>query len=276
MTDKPVPVIMLSALTTQGAETTLRALELGAVDFVAKPKGKKELAALARELPLKVRGAARVPPKQLVREKNIPVGAGTGKGKGRVGFVPEVVVIGISTGGPSALNHLLKQLPANLPLGIVVAQHMPPGFTLHLAKRLNNASKLAVKEAQKGDLIGPGQVFIGPAGYQTQIVRTGSGLTIEVFTREEELYHPSANILFESAVKACGGRVLALVMTGMGSDGSEGLKEVKAQGGYVLAEAEETCVVYGMPRAAVQAGVVDEVVPLHHLAARLKEIILPG
>jgi two-component system chemotaxis response regulator CheB len=272
MSAHPLPVVMLSALTIRGAEITIRALELGAIDFVAKPQAAQQegISTLARELALKVKVAAGVDLKRLQRpalESHPPVPGPP------PGFSPEIMAIGLSSGGPSALSYLLTQLPDSFPLGIVVAQHMPPGFTRHLAERLDSICRLQVKEAREGDVIEPGLVLIAPAGYQLQVQRhLQKGRVTIKEPGPKELYRPSADILFASAAEAYGQQVLALILTGMGSDGSEGLAAVKERGGFVIAEARETCLIYGMPRAAVEAGVVDEVLPLNQMPARICQL----
>ena len=271
MSTHPVPVVMLSALTTRGAEITIRALELGAIEFVAKPSAVQEgaIGSLARELTQKVKDAARVDLKLLERPAlQTPLAPPR-----PAGFAPEIVAIGLSSGGPSALSYLLTQLPHPFPLGIVIAQHMPPGFTRYLAERLDSICPLRVREARDGDLIEPGLVLIAPAGYQLQVQRGyREGRVIVREPDPGDIYKPSADILFTSVAEAYGRQVLALILTGMGSDGSLGLAKVKERGGFVIAEAPETCLIYGMPRAAVEAGVVDEVLPLNQIPVRVCQL----
>ncbi|HHY37161.1 MAG TPA: chemotaxis response regulator protein-glutamate methylesterase [Firmicutes bacterium] len=271
MAAHPLPVVMLSALTTRGAEITIRALELGAIDFVAKPHTVQQdaLGALGRELAQKVKAAARVDLKRLQRpaleSPLVPARP--------PGFSPAIVVIGLSSGGPSALSYLLTQLPDPFPLGIVIAQHMPPGFTRYLAERLDSICRLRVREAREGDLIEPGLVLIAPAGSQLRVQRSFQEGRVSVQEAgPRDIYKPSADILFASAAEAYGRQVLALILTGMGSDGAVGLAAVKERGGFVIAEAPETCLIYGMPRAAVEAGVVDEVLPLNQIPVRLCQL----
>jgi two-component system chemotaxis response regulator CheB len=267
MASHPVPVLLLSSLTREGADVTLRGLEMGAMDFVDKSsaQGHMNLSSLAEELRAKVRAIAGVPPARL-EAAHAP---------GRPLVLPsephepraEVVVIGTSTGGPPALQAIIPRLPGGLSSAVLVVQHMPLGFTRSLAERLDAKSELRVREAGDGQPVQPGQVLIAPAGLHMKVRKRGGG--VKVWLDEEPraaLHRPSADILMSSVAKAYGSRALGIVLTGMGADGVEGLRSIRQAGGRTLAESEESCVIYGMPKAAVEAGVVDRSVPLGRIA----------
>jgi two-component system chemotaxis response regulator CheB len=264
MAERPVPVLLLSTLTQEGAEVTLRALELGAMDFVDKSSVEPmSMLSLTRELVEKVRalGHARI----------------KGPRRGRVRraapakeAAAEVVVIAASTGGPSSLQSLVSALPAGFRATVLVVQHIPRGFTRSLAERLDARSAIPVREATDGDLVEPGRVIIAPAGIHTRLRRRGARVRIVLDEEPRDALHrPSADVLMASAASVFGPRTVGVVLTGMGSDGTEGLRAIKAAGGHTLAESEETCVIYGMPKAAVAAGVVSRIVPLDRMAEEL-------
>jgi len=304
---QPTPVIILSSVTTEGAKATLKALDLGAFDVVAKPSGSPgaDLQALSRDLVDKVKAASGVNPARLGR-KYVPLGSAVqpavssvtkgvtssgmvaqpiGKaprfnGTGKLALLPkhavEIVAIGTSTGGPSALQAVLPALPANFPVPVLVAQHMPPGFTGPLAQRLNGLCPLNVREGIHGEVLKAGTVYVAPAGKQLQVQRMAGQLTLHIGDEAPipTLYHPSVDVMFLSLAKAVGKGVLGVVMTGMGNDGTKGMKEVKALQGFAIAESEETCVVYGMPRSLVDAGLADRVVPLGEIGRTIVECVM--
>ncbi len=263
MATDPLPVLLLSSQTREGADVTLRGLELGALDFVDKSRvqGNMNLLNLAEELKAKIRAIARVhvPRREPVEERRLP----ERPRKARA----DVVVIATSTGGPPALQAILPRLPRALPCALLVVQHMPVGFTRSLAERLNGRSEVPVREAEDGDVIEPGHVLIAPAGLHLKLRRRGA--SVKAILDEEPrhaLHRPSADVLMTSVARVYGSRCLGVVLTGMGSDGTDGLRAIHEAGGHTLAESEETCVIYGMPKAAVEAGVVDESIPLHAMA----------
>ncbi|HLA78564.1 MAG TPA: chemotaxis response regulator protein-glutamate methylesterase [Vicinamibacteria bacterium] len=264
MTLCPTPVLLLSSLTSQGADITLRGLDLGAMDFVDKSsvQGHMNLFALAEELKLKVRALAGVPRNKLGPALAAPA-LGPALAPDRRGRPAEVVVIGTSTGGPPALQAIIPRLPKDLPTAVLVVQHMPAGFTRSLAERLQARSPIPVREAKDGEAVQPGQVLIAPAGLHMKVRRRAEGIRV-VLDEEPRaaLHRPSVDVLMASVAKVYGSRVLGVVLTGMGSDGVEGLRAIREAGGRTLAESEESCVIYGMPKAAVEAGVVDESLPL--------------
>jgi two-component system, chemotaxis family, protein-glutamate methylesterase/glutaminase len=268
MTECPVPVLLLSSLTAEGGEITLRGLELGALDFVDKSsvKGHMNLLELADELKAKVRALARVPRDRVhpqegpPAEARVPLSASHAKGA-------EVVVIGTSTGGPPALQAIIPKLPSGLASSILVVQHMPVGFTRSLADRLASRSALPVREAEEGDSVSPGVVLIAPAGRHMKVQRRGGAAHVWLDDEpRSSLHRPSVDVLMASVAKAYGPRSLGVILTGMGSDGVEGLRAIRQTGGRTFAESEESCVIYGMPKAAVEAGVVDRSVPLARMA----------
>ena len=270
MAECPVPVLLLSSVTSEGADVTLRGLEIGAVDFVDKSsvQGPMNLLALAEELQSKVRALAWSRERSAATAAAAPaVNEGTLPARGRT----EVVVIGTSTGGPPALQQIVPALPKDLALAVLVVQHMPVGFTRSLADRLATRSHLPVREAAEGEVVCPGAVLIAPAGRHTKVRRRGSVVRIVLDDEPAEALHrPSVDVLMASVAKAYGDRALGLVLTGMGADGVEGLRAIRLAGGVTLAESEETCVIYGMPKAAVEAGVVDRSVPLYRLAEEIR------
>ena len=267
MAENPVPVLLLSSVTRQGAEVTLRGLELGALDFVDKSsvQGNMNLLALAQELRTKVRALATAAP----RRRPPPAPGSALAGAARAGIAPraEVVVIGTSTGGPPALQAIIPRLPRDLPSAVLVVQHMPVGFTRSLAERLDTRSALPVREALDGQPVEAGQVLIAPAGRHMKVRKRGQSIKVVLDDEPRSALHrPSADVLMASAAKAYGSQVLGVVLTGMGSDGVEGLRAIREAGGRTLAESEESCIIYGMPKAAVEAGVVDRSVPLPRMA----------
>jgi two-component system chemotaxis response regulator CheB len=268
MTECPVPVLLLSSLTSEGGEITLRGLELGALDFVDKSsvRGHMNLLELADELKSKVRALARVPRERVHAQDAALADARVAAPAPHVQGA-EVVVIGTSTGGPPALQAIIPKLPSGLASSILVVQHMPVGFTRSLADRLASRSALPVREAQDGDTVAPGVVLIAPAGHHMKVQRRGSAARIWLDDEPRSALHrPSVDVLMASVAKAYGARSLGVVLTGMGSDGVEGLRAIRQTGGRTFAESEESCVIYGMPKAAVEAGVVDRSVPLARMA----------
>jgi two-component system, chemotaxis family, protein-glutamate methylesterase/glutaminase len=268
MRECPTPVLLLSSLTREGAEVTLRGLELGAMDFVDKTtvQGNMDLLSLTDELRAKVRAVAGVPRNRLA----VPTPASSPPRPLRVnrrGGRTDVVAIGTSTGGPPALQAIIPRLPSDLSAAVLVVQHMPVGFTRSLAERLDTRSVLPVREAEDGEPVVPGSVLIAPAGRHLKVRKRGS--QVRVVLDEEPrtaLHRPSVDVLMASVARAYGAHSVGVVLTGMGSDGVEGLRAIREVGGRTLAESEETCVIYGMPKAAADAGVVDRVVSLPRMA----------
>jgi len=265
MAERPVPVLLMSTLTQEGAEVTLRGLELGAMDFIDKSSVQPmSMLSLAEELVAKIRalGGARV------RARPKPARA-RGEGAGET-LAAECVVIAASTGGPTALQAVVSGLPAAFPAAVLVVQHIPRGFTRSLAERLDARSAIPVHEARDGEAVLPGTVLIAPAGIHTKLARRLGAVEIALDEEPRDALHrPSADVLMASAAEAFGQRVVGVVLTGMGSDGAEGLRAIRGKGGLTLAEAEETCVIFGMPKAAIEAGVVHRVVPIERVAGEI-------
>jgi two-component system, chemotaxis family, protein-glutamate methylesterase/glutaminase len=266
MNECPVPVLLLSSLTSEGADVTLRGLELGAMDFVDKSsvQGHMNLLSLSEELLAKVRAIAGA---SLSRVGRWPGAVAEPPVAPTAGRAADVVAIGTSTGGPPALQTIIPRLPVGLGSAILVVQHMPVGFTKSLAERLNARSKVPVREAEDGERVEPGVVLVAPAGKHMKVKKRGAVMRIWLDDEPRAALHrPSADVLMASVARAYGPGALGIVLTGMGSDGVEGLRAIRAAGGRTLAESEESCVIYGMPKAAVEAGVVDRSLPLSLIA----------
>ncbi len=271
MDTNPVPILMVSSLTSDGAKTTLEALDAGAVDFI--PKNLADLSVniidIRKQLLEKLKAIGK---KRFVRRRQKPqsiiIPKRTFDGQRKIA----VVTIGSSTGGPKALQEILPHMPENLPVGIVIAQHMPPSFTGPFAERLNSICKITVKEAEHGEPLKPGVVLIAPGGNHLKIVRKRTFEVVANIVDGKEgthIYKPSADILMLSATEAFPGRTLGVILTGMGSDGLTGMEKIKKDGGKTLAQNEETCVIYGMPKAVVEAGIVDKIIPLEEIAGEI-------
>ncbi len=269
MAECPTPVVMLSALTREGADVTIRALEMGAVDFFLKPSVVSPVGSgeASDELINKIKAASeidparlKVPPKTASKSHKKTVEKPPASEKGDRGSLRKIVVIGSSTGGPRALNQIIPTIPGDLPAGVLIVQHMPSGFTKSLAERLNESSPLEVREAMTGDVIAPGLVLLAPGGFHMTVDSHGM---IELNEGPQECgLRPAANVTMQTAADAFGDFVLGVVLTGMGSDGTRGCQMIKEAGGQVLVEHEMTCVVYGMPKSVVEAGFVDKILPL--------------
>lgn len=274
MANRPTAVIAVSSQASD--RSVFKALELGAVDFIAKPGGRvsPRLPEIQKDLVAKVRQIADVRIENLQRrvkeeeKRDVPAVASPDACPSGI----EVVAIGSSTGGPPALQHVFESLPL-LPLSFVVAQHMPPSFTRLFAERLNKLTKYDVKEAENGDRIAPGKVFVAPGGMQTEVQRIADGLQIRVSNaRPEDLHAPSVERLFLTASEASAGKMIAVVLTGMGDDGARAIRQVKQRGGKTIAESAETAIIFGMPREAIKSGAVDEVLPLHEIANAIRRL----
>ena len=272
----PVPVVVCS-IAHESGELALGALDAGAVDFVQKPTAlaTEKVFEIADELVAKVTAAAGA---RVGRVSHLdgPRAAAPAETRPRTGVsAVDLVVIGVSTGGPQALRHLIPQLPADFPVPVAMVLHMPIGYTEMYARRLDEISPLHVVEAREGDTIAPGTVFLAPAGRHLGFVRDADGsVRAHLDVRPSHTAHrPSVDVLFESAATLYGSRVLGVVMTGMGQDGLLGAAHVKARGGRILTEAESSCVVYGMPRAVDEASLSDRSVPLAGMAAAILEAL---
>lgn len=278
MKDHPRPVIMVSSLTTEGAEATLRALELGAVDFIAKDKSFASFGILKIEEQLiktvkhfAKRKAFRrplMPSRSKIVRPTVPQPTRSAASVRRVtGRAKRIVVIGTSTGGPQSLQRVIPKLTTALNKPVLVVQHMPPNFTKSLAQRLNALSSLTVIEAQGKEKLEPNVVYIAKGGFHLKLRKMGSNYYTELSEEPSEVLHiPSVDVMVQSVAETFGGDALGVIMTGMGSDGQKGLSMLKSRGGHVIAQDEESCIVYGMPRSVVEAGIADDIVPLDNIA----------
>jgi two-component system chemotaxis response regulator CheB len=277
MSDCPTPIIMLSSLTSEGAEATIKALELGAVDFFLKPSlidsDNKEL--LFTELIKKIKSIARI---NINRFTNCYELIYKKESIGAVNFnlyiktdhldITKLIIIGSSTGGPRSLYQIVPTIPSNIPAAILIVQHMPPKFTGTMAERLNELSAIEIKEAQTGDEIIEGRALIAPGGYHMTVGKNKKILITEDKPRFG--LRPAVDVTMESAVNVYGRLCTGVILTGMGHDGTEGASLIKAAGGTVIAQDEESCVVFGMPRSVIENGLANKVVPLREI---VKEII---
>lgn len=274
---RPTPVVMISTLTERGAEVTLKALELGAVDFVAKPRVglTNGLNDLAGQIVDKIRVAAVAKVRRIQKD---PVGTTTAGAAqpgsaitsllGRVS-TEKLIFIGASTGGTEAIKEILTRLPADCP-AIVITQHMPPGFTTSFAARLNGLCQITVKEAVHGERILPGHAYIAPGGTQFHISRSGANYVAVVDDGPPVNRHkPSVEVLFKSAAAVAGRNAFGIMLTGMGGDGATAMREMKDAGSYNYVQDEASCIVFGMPREAIAKGAADEVLPLLQIAPAL-------
>jgi two-component system, chemotaxis family, protein-glutamate methylesterase/glutaminase len=271
MRRQPVPVIVFSSHSTEGATVTMKALGLGAFDFVPKPKDTtSHMAEVARELIAKVKAAAdcKLKPRMLSGLPPKPEKAPASQSAPN-----KIVAIGVSTGGPQALEYVLSQLPADFPSSIVVVQHMPDGFTDMFARRLDEICPLRVKEAQSGDLLQAGRVLICPGSRHMKVKRLPLG-DIIVLCDEPRVngHRPSADVLLRSVAEEFKTSAIGVLMTGMGDDGAEGLGAIKKEGGMTIAQSEESCVVFGMPKAAIERGYAIRVVGLDVMGATIQAI----
>lgn len=265
---RPMPVLMISSLTQEGAEATLQALELGAVDYIAKPKVdlQQGLAEKQAEIVEKVKIAAKA------RVRSRAAAARTAApARPRAGFstTERIVAIGASTGGVEALREVLCGLPADSP-AVVVTQHMPAGFTTRFAERLNTLAQVTVQEAADGQRILPGHVYIAPGNWHLEVARTGANYTCRLNDGPLVSGHrPSVDVLFRSVATSARGNATGVILTGMGKDGAEGLKQMRAAGAATIGQNEATCIVYGMPKAAAALGATEIELPIEKVAGAI-------
>ncbi|MFT3957001.1 MAG: chemotaxis response regulator protein-glutamate methylesterase [Piscinibacter sp.] len=277
---RPTPVVMVSTLTERGADVTLRALELGAVDFVAKPKiGVSDgLKQLAEEITDKVRIASKAHLRRLATPVAGPAAGGEATphkpapvaSLGRLS-TEKIVFIGASTGGTEATKEVLMQLPPDSP-AVMITQHMPPGFTKSYAARLDGLCRIRVAEARDGERVLPGHAYIAPGGHHLSVERSGANYIARVQVGEPVNRHmPSVEVLFKSAARVVGPNALGIMLTGMGADGAKAMREMRDAGSYNFVQDEASCVVFGMPREAIGHGAANEVLPLTQIAGKLIE-----
>lgn len=278
MRESPRPVVMVSASTHEGAEKTLQALALGALDFIAKPAGRlsRDIAAIGRELCEKVHAVAGAPRRPVQTQPSEPP-------RSTAAIIPSplrtrrsarLIAIGASTGGTDATRWLLSELPADLPVGVVIVQHMPPGFTTSYARRLNEVCPMQVKEAAHRDLVLPGRALLAP-GDQHMVVRADGEISFVELHRGADVngHRPSVDVLFESVAQTFGAEALGVLLTGMGRDGATGLGAMKLAGAVTFAQSEASCVVFGMPKVAIAEGAADVVASPKEIGAALRSFV---
>jgi two-component system chemotaxis response regulator CheB len=276
MTKNPLPIVVVS-IADQGGEKVLNALDAGAIDFIQKPTALAidRILDISDELINKVKEAAKIPLKKIPLK---PPQLQPDFPKISLPFQAkniDIVALGISTGGPQALTYLIPQLPLDFPVPLVVVLHMPVGYTKMFAERLDKISAVRVVEAEEGDLICPGVVTIAQAGRHLVLERQSNDSVIVHLDAQplDTLHRPSVDVMFQSVADIYGERVLGVVMTGMGEDGKQGAAWIKARGGSIITEAESSCIVYGMPRAVVEAGLSDQSVPLEKMAQTIQSMV---
>lgn len=269
MKARPTPVIMISSLTESGAEITFRALELGAVDFIAKPKLdiRNGIEAYQQEIIQKIKNAAVAN----VRRPRLKLGIAP-KNTELLITSEKILAIGASTGGTEAIKDLLLQLPADFP-AILITQHMPAGFTRTFAARLDRLCSMSVKEAVDNERILPGHAYLAPGDKHLTIARSGADYKIVLDDRPRVSGHkPSVDVMFDSVAAVAGPNAVAVILTGMGRDGAIGIQAIAGQGGYCLAQDEQSCVIFGMPKEAIKTGVVHQVLPLDKFGEVLMQV----
>lgn len=280
MATDPRPVIMLSSLTTEGARETIQALTLGAVDCVTKPVAKANMRAVMDEVIAKVRASARAKVGRILPAPTAPLAASRpaagdrAKSTRRLTAQDRVVVIGSSTGGPRALNTVVPELSASLSAAVLIVQHMPVGFTRSLADRLDQSAAFKVKEAEPGDTLEVGQVLLAPGGFHMTLDNNN-----RVALNQNPTVHgvrPAIDVTMESVARRFGAATVGVVLTGMGRDGTNGALLIRGAGGKVVAEAESSCVVWGMPRSVVEANAADVVVPLNEVGRAIERLVQQG
>lgn len=268
---RPMPVVMVSSLTERGADVTLEALSLGVIDFITKPRGDlgNQLAELGDELCAKVKTAARARVKSAAPKVTTSAPKPLPPRSMHLATTDSVIAIGASTGGTEAIKDVLMDMPPDAP-GIVIAQHIPPGFSRAFAERMDKQTRLRVKEAEDRDVVLRGHAFVAPGDYHLRIERSGGRYICRVSQDAPVNRHrPSVDVLFQSLAKAAGPRAVAAILTGMGADGARGLREMREAGAYTVAQDEATCVVWGMPGEAVKLKAVEDVLPLSKIAEAL-------
>jgi two-component system, chemotaxis family, protein-glutamate methylesterase/glutaminase len=287
MESDPVPVMMVSSITTEGAQATLEALELGAVDFIPKQMSyvSLDIVKIKEDLLAKIKnivGRKHILMARAREKSRFTKSTATAKAKSAMMYTQasglikkknqkiDLIAIGSSTGGPPALHTVISQLPANLPVGVVIAQHMPPMFTKTLAERLDGLSQVTVREAVDGEIVEPGHVLISPGGKHLLVKRYGGRVRVCVSSEPNNtLYKPCVDVLFNSVADTCGATTLAVVLTGMGNNGVHGAQHIKEKGGVIIAQNEATCVVYGMPRAIVEADIANNILSIENIAPEI-------
>ncbi|MDR2007338.1 MAG: chemotaxis response regulator protein-glutamate methylesterase [Acidaminococcales bacterium] len=271
MRDMPLPVVVVSSQTKEGSEETVKALLYGAVDFVTKNVNdldmvKSTVLATCRNA---VNANLNELQKNFTAQKPVAIPPAAAKTK------EKLVAIGTSTGGPKALQEVIPNLPGNLPCPVVIVQHMPPGFTKSLADRLDACSQIKVKEAENNEQLQKSTVYVAPGDFHIRFAREG-GIAFIKLSKDPPvgLHRPAVNAMFESAAQVYGANCVAVLLTGMGQDGAAGMAKIKVQNGYTIAESQDTAIVYGMPKAAAEIGVVDKILPLHEIANEITRAVI--
>ena len=276
MQRRPVPIIIMS-IANETADAALTALDAGAIDFVQKPTAlaTEKIFEVSTELIEKVKAAGDVSMKRFSPTPPPPKAVSDAGTKIAGSHSVDVAVIGISTGGPQALKRLIPQLPEDFPVPVLMVMHMPVGYTEMYAQKLNEQSRLEVREAAEGDEIRPGRVFLAPAGRHLTAQRDANGKVVAHLDAKpfNTLHRPAVDVLFQSVAEVYGNRVLGVVMTGMGSDGKQGAAWIKSQGGLIFTEAESSCVVYGMPSVVMEAGLSDKSIALDDMSRAILEVV---
>lgn len=268
----PVPTIIVSSLTPQGGKLTLEAMDIGAVDVIAKPSTAYSVGDMSAQLVEKIRAASRV--RIIKRDDSVTNVASVQEPiRALAQTSNKVIAIGASTGGTEALKNVLTKMPPNSP-GIVIVQHMPANFTTAFAARLNDLSQIAVKEAEDNDSVTPGTALLAPGNYHMILRRSGARYYVEVKTGPM-VHHqrPAVDVLFKSTAKYAGANAIGVILTGMGSDGAEGLLEMKKAGAGTIAQDEKSCVVFGMPKEAIKLGAADKVVSIEQVASEIIKMV---
>lgn len=274
MQERPTPVIMVSSYSD--SKMAFKALELGAVDFIAKPtrRASTELHNIEKDLITKVKGTRQLN-MQVVQSKAKQHDERSEQERQENLLQVDLIAIGSSTGGPSALQNILTRLPADLPSAITISQHMPKGFTKPLAERLDKLCSLSIKEAENGDLLKKGSVYICPGGYHMEFKSRGNGVQLVIDeSRPDDKYTPSVDKMMLSAATYFEDRILGVVLTGMGNDGMEGMKDLHKRGCFTIAEAEESCVVFGMPQEVIKVNAAKTVLPLDRIASEIRRQLM--
>lgn len=277
MRRRPLPVIMLSSLTQKGTEITVKALQKGAVDFMLKPPGATflDLAKVKKDLINKVKIAATVKVHRTFFQDSGRPFQKTYEQDARPRATRKLVLIGTSTGGPRALNEILPRLPKDIAAALLIVQHMPPGFTRSLAERLDQVSEIHVKEAEDREKVTTGTAYIAPGDYHLLVEGTSENQPLIRLSKDPPLngHRPSVDVMMQSAARMGCWELIGVILTGMGCDGREGIREIKVRHGKTIAEDESTAVVFGMPKAVIEANLIDRVIPLPLLAAEIIQML---
>lgn len=274
----PTPVIMFSALTKEGAEVTLKALELGAVDFIAKDFSNVSISIHSKENELitKVKSVAKNRLVFVIKRLRSALKSGSNRefqSKEKVNASYEVLSIGASTGGPQALQMILSELPKDFPIPVVIAQHMPKIFTKSFSERLDTICEIRVKEAENREPLKPGVAYLAPGDSHMGLKKIGSQVFVELIEDGKFVYRPSVDVLMSSVAEIYENRAIAVILTGMGSDGKEGIRKIFESGGYVIAQDEDTSVVFGMPKAVIEAGFAKVILPIESIAKEVLRLV---